>query len=39
MSKRYPYIATYIMASRPFGVLYTGHTSICRSEPGNIEKA
>jgi len=26
MSKRYPYIATYIMASRPFGVLYTGHT-------------
>lgn len=27
MSESYAFIATYIMASRPFGVLYTGVTS------------
>jgi putative endonuclease len=27
MSQRYPYIATYIMASRPLGVIYIGATS------------
>ena len=26
MSERFPYIAVYIMASRPFGVLYVGVT-------------
>jgi len=27
MSDRFPYIAVYMMASRPFGVLYVGVTS------------
>ena len=27
MSKRYPYIATYMMASRPYGVIYIGVTA------------
>ena len=27
MSDRFPYVAVYMMASRPFGVLYVGVTS------------
>jgi putative endonuclease len=27
MSERFPYVAVYIMASRPFGVLYVGVTN------------
>jgi putative endonuclease len=27
MSERFPYIAVYILASRPFGVLYVGVTN------------
>jgi putative endonuclease len=30
LSERYPWIAVYIMASRPFGVIYTGVTSDLR---------
>jgi putative endonuclease len=42
VSDRYAFIATYIMASRPFGVLYTGVTSnlmqrVCQHREGLLE--